>query len=285
VGLALGLGAALAWGFADYFAARASRRIGALRVVLGFHLVATAVLLGLVLATGALGDVSVKHVAFFAGVGVLGWSSYLAFYRALAIGPISVASPIISGYAAVTVVLAVLVVGERLSGRQTAAIVVTILGVVLSGADLHRIARLERVAPLGLLFSLLAMVLIGAFVFGISYYRDELGWLAPIFLGRAFATLFLIAHVGRSGWPAADRTPRILAVLVLLALLDTAGYVCFNVGTGYAKTSIVAAASAPYGVVPVIMGVAFLAERPTRPQWVGAALVIAGLVLLGLAGS
>jgi drug/metabolite transporter (DMT)-like permease len=195
-----------------------------------------------------------------------------------------VASPIISGYAAVTVVLAVLVVGERLSGRQTAAIVVTIVGVVLAGADLHRIARLERVAPLGLVLSLLAMVLIGAFVFGVSYYREELGWLAPIFLGRAFATLFLVAHVGRSGWPRADRAPRILAVLGLLALLDTVGYVCFNVGAGVEKTSIVAAASAPYGVVPVVMGVAFLGERPTPPQWAGVALVLAGLVLLGLAG-
>jgi uncharacterized membrane protein len=53
---------------------------------------------------------------FFALVGVLGWGSCLAFYRALAIGPISIASPIVSGYAAVTVVLAVIVLGESFSG-------------------------------------------------------------------------------------------------------------------------------------------------------------------------
>jgi len=283
VGILFGLGAALSWGLADYFAARASRRIGAFRVVLGFHIVATFLLGVLVAATGALGDVDWSHVGFFAGVGVLGWTSYIAFYRALALGPISVSSPIISGYAAVTVVLAVIVAGERLTKGQTAAIVLTILGVVLAGADLHRIARVERVAPLGLILSLLAMVLIGAFVFCVAYYRDELGWLAPIFLGRAFATLFLAAQFGRSGWPAEDRSRRILGVIALLALLDTAGYVFFNVGAGLAKTSIVAAASAPYGVVPVVMGVWLLAERPTRPQWIGVTLMIGGLVLLGLA--
>lgn len=283
MGIALGLGAALSWGFADYLAARASRRIGALRVVLGFHLVATAVLVLVVLATGALEDVSGSHVLFFSFVGILGWTSYLAFYRALEIGPISVASPIVSGYAAVTVVLAVIIIGERLSLPQSAAIAVTIVGVVLAGADLQRIARADGVAPLGLVFSLLAMVLIGAFLFGVAYYQDELGWLAPIFLGRAFATLFLVAHVGRSGWPAADRSRRIFAAIALVAVLDTAGYIFFNVGAGVEKTSIVAAASAPYAVVPVIMGVAFLAERPTRFQWLGVAFVIAGLVLLGLA--
>ncbi|HEY7197926.1 MAG TPA: hypothetical protein VH306_12130 [Gaiellaceae bacterium] len=51
-----------------------------------------------------------------------------------------------------TVLLAVIVVGERLSGGEAVAIAVTIVGVVLAGAELHRIARLERVAPLGLIY-------------------------------------------------------------------------------------------------------------------------------------
>ena len=42
MGILLGLTAGLSWGLADYFAAMASRRTGALRVVLGFHLLATA---------------------------------------------------------------------------------------------------------------------------------------------------------------------------------------------------------------------------------------------------
>ena len=108
MGVALGLGAALSWGLADYFAALASRRIGALRVVLGFHLFALIPLTALVVATDALAQVSGGEVAVFVLIGAVGWVSYLAFYAALAIGPISVLSPIVSGYAAVTVLLAVL---------------------------------------------------------------------------------------------------------------------------------------------------------------------------------
>ena len=56
----------------------------------------------------------------------------------------------------------------------------------------------------------------------------------------------------------------------------------FNLGANHAATSVVATASAPYAVVPIVMGVWLLRERPTPVQWSGVALIIAGLVTLGL---
>ena len=55
-----------------------------------------------------------SDLGWFVFVGAAGWLSYLAFYRALAIGPISIVSPIVSAYAAVTVICAVLIGGESL---------------------------------------------------------------------------------------------------------------------------------------------------------------------------
>ena len=65
MGIALGLGAALAWGLADYFAARASRLTGTLRVVLGFLVLATAGLAVAAAATGALSGVSLGDLPPF----------------------------------------------------------------------------------------------------------------------------------------------------------------------------------------------------------------------------
>jgi drug/metabolite transporter (DMT)-like permease len=285
VGIALGLGAALSWGLADYFAAVASRGAGALRVVLGFHLAAMIPLTVLVLATDALARVTPAQVAVFVLVGAVGWVSYLAFYGALAIGPISVLSPIVSGYAAVTVLLAVVVAGSRLSVGETAAVSITIFGAMFASADVRQIARakLERRSALGFVLALSAMALLGTFVFGVSYYREQIGWLGPIFLARGFAALFLLGHVAARSGARPTRPPRKLVTLViLLALLDTGGYVCFNLGVGHAPTAIVAAASAPYAVVPVVMGISLFGERPTRIQWLGVGFVIAGVILLGL---
>jgi drug/metabolite transporter (DMT)-like permease len=305
MGIALGLGAALSWGLADYFAAVASRRIGALRVVLGFHLVALIPLTALALATDALAHVSVGELAVLAGVGAVGWLSYLAFYGALAIGPISVLSPIVSGYAAVTALLAVGFAGSRLSALQSVAVAITIGGTMLASADVREImrAKLQPRSVLGFVLALCAMCLLGAFVFGVSYYRQRIGWLGPIFLARGFATVFLLGHVlvrgarvtppgaaagaaaGEHGAePAAvqpsSRAP-VVAIIALLALVDTGGYVCFNLGVGHAPTAIVAAASAPYALVPIAMGVWLFRERPTRAQWLGVACVLVGVIVLG----
>lgn len=323
MGVALGLGAALSWGLADYFAARASRGIGALRVVLGFHLFALIPLTVLVLASGGLAKVTGHEIVFYVGVGVVGWASYLAFYGALAIGPISVLSPIVSGYAAVTVLLAVLFASNALSAVQAVAVGITITGAMLASADVRAIRRTkqQRHSPLGFVLALCAMALLGGFVFGVSYYRSSLGWLVPIFLGRAFATLFVLGHVvaSRRAVSATDAEPEaieapqtdaitagagplaagavadpervgaslspgaLLGAVALLALLDTGGYVCFNLGVGHAAAAIVAGASAPYAVVPIAMGVWLFRERPSGAQWMGVACVIAGVIVLGAA--
>jgi drug/metabolite transporter (DMT)-like permease len=285
VGIALGLGAALSWGTADYFVALAARSIGALRVALGFHLAALIPLTGLVLATDALARLTWSEVPAFVLLGAVGWLSYLAFYRALAIGPISLVSPIVSGYAAVTVTLAVLIVGERTSAVETAAVIVTIVGVILASADLPGIssATFDRRATVGLALAIVAMVLFGGFLFGVSYYHRRLGWLAPIFLARGFTTLFLLAHASRGGkWRWADPSRTLIALIALIAALDTGGYVVFNVALSHAETPIVATASAPYAVVPILMGVYLLRERPNRTQWLGIAVLSGGLILLGV---
>ena len=248
------------------------------------HVVATLLLALLVLASGGLADVTVADLAFFVLVGAIGWGSYACFYRALEIGPISVFSPIVSGYAIVTLLLAIVLLDERLGGPAAVAVIVSVTGIVLASSGLRRIFSIERLDAHGLLFALAAMILLGAFVLGVSVKADEIGWLAPVFLARLFSTVFVAATMIRAGrWRFPDRSPRVVAAIVLLAFLDTAGYVSFNLGTERSDTAIVAAASSPYAVIPVVAGVLFFHERPTPAEWAGVGLVIAGLVLLALA--
>jgi drug/metabolite transporter (DMT)-like permease len=78
------------------------------------------------------------------------------------------------------------------------------------------------------------------------------------------------------------RTHLLAGLVVAIAVLDTVGYVAFNVGVQHADTSLVATAAAPYAIVPIVAGVVFLHERPAPTQWLGVTAVIVGMVLLGL---
>lgn len=284
MGIALGLAAALCWGVNDYFVVIAARRTGAQRTVLGFHVIATLALGLVVLTAGDLAGVSARQLLALILLGAIGATSYLAYYRALAVGPLSIVSPIVSGYAAVTVILAVILLGERLNVGQTIAVAVSMAGVLLASTTPGHLRTTRRFALTGVVLAVVAMLWIGAFVFGLSYFTQELGWLIPIFLGRAFASLFLVAGAVRGArWRFAGLSPRLLGLLALVGFLDTLGYVTFNLGVQRADTSLVATASAPYAAIPVVIGVVLLRERPARSQWAGVAAVCSGVVLLALA--
>ena len=98
-----------------------------------------------------------------------------------------------------------------------------ILGVLLASSDLAQIRTLHRIALLGILLALTTAVLIGVFVYGVAYFSADYGWLVPIFLARGFSTLFLLVVSLRTGdWRFPDRSPRLLATIALIAVVDTA---------------------------------------------------------------
>jgi len=114
-GFLYGLGAAIAFALADPGAAFLSRRMGALAATLlvaiaGLPLVALGTLVyNEPLAT----SVSSTVVGLLLGVGAA--ISYVGLYYAFAVGPLSVVGPITALFGTVTVLFAVLFLGERLT--------------------------------------------------------------------------------------------------------------------------------------------------------------------------
>jgi drug/metabolite transporter (DMT)-like permease len=85
--------------------------------------------------------------------------------------------------------------------------------------------------------------------------------------------------------PPAEPRPRSWSMLgsPSWSALELVGTISYARGAEVGLVSIVTAASATYPLIPVLGGVVLLHERPVPTQYLGIAMVIGGLVLLGVA--
>lgn len=301
VGLALGLAAALFWGLTDITATITSRRVGTLLAAAGMQVAATAIVVLLFLASGQSLPSRAADAVQVIAVGALSAVGYLATYQAFRLGPLSVVSPVMSAYGGLTVILAVIVLGETLTGTQAAGAVVATLGVVMAGVVFERDIRRTRFVSRGVLFALVAMLLWGWFTILLAGPVRSAGWLPVIAVSRTVTAVVLWAIVAITLWylwsrrarrrpvvaPPADlaRALRQRSTILLMAAMgvfDALGYVVFSIGLEGSMAWLVGLAASFAPIVTVLFGVGWLQERLRPTQWLGIGMVVVGVVIIGL---
>jgi drug/metabolite transporter (DMT)-like permease len=262
--------ASVLWGTADFLAGRASRLHPAALVALVGQ---AAGLLALVLILAVRG---VDSGAFVPGAlsGLVGAVAILAFYRALALGTMSVIAPIAATSAIVPVLAGVLLDGERPSPLQWLGMAVALVGVTLASREpTHTKAADPRKA---VQLAVVAAVFIGlALVFlGEAAEDDALG-------GVGAARAVSVPILGVLAWRTAARAPlRELPKLGAIGLLDTSANTAFAIATTGGLLSLVSVLGGLFPVMTVVLAYVFLHERLVPVQRVGVALALAGIPLI-----
>jgi drug/metabolite transporter (DMT)-like permease len=215
-------------------------------------------------------------------LGVLGMVSVAALYRALAIGPVAVVAPVVASYVAVTVLLVVVFLGERLSAAQAAAAVVTFVGVVATSTDARQLrATLGRPIP-GVRIGLLATIGFGTWGAVFAAATRAFPWPAVLLLLRAAGAVVAgVVVLARRDDLRVFRDRRALALTVTVGILDTLANALFALGIESGYASIAASGSGAYPIIPAVLGVVALRERLAPNQYAGIAILVCGLVALG----
>jgi drug/metabolite transporter (DMT)-like permease len=282
-----GLAAALGWGCSDLLAAIGSRRMGSRATVMVAQIVGLLCFGILWLMTSPEWRVPARDVVILLGSGCFAGIAYFTAYRGLELGPVALVSPIASAFAAVTVLLAVVLLGESLGPVLLSGVVLTIVGVVLASTDLRRFEVEAKRHRRGLPYAFAAMVGFGVAAFVSGSLAKNYGWLPPVALSR-LGSLVLISAVtlamqGRNG----ERMQRIslqnLGIAAAAGVTDIVGVAAYSRGSEVGLISIVAAVSATFTLIPVAGGILLFSERPAPNQLLGLVLVIGGLVTLGAA--
>ena len=284
-GVVLGTSAALCWGVVDVAIALLARRAPFVTVAVVVQGASVVMLAALAVALGDVPELSGGQWVAVAALGPVGTGAYLAFYRALQLGPLAIVSPIASANGAVAVVLAVILLGDSLSGTQALGAAVVLCCVVLAAVDVG-----ERVPPGpgdgdgdGVRLAVLATVMFAGYLFALVALAEPLGWLLPILLTRMTGLPLLAAIVARRRErPWRLLGPGALALACAVGWLESAGFLLFNRGAEIGQAALTSAAAATYPLVPVACGLLLLHERLRAYQAVGIAGVLAGMTLLAL---
>jgi drug/metabolite transporter (DMT)-like permease len=276
--------AALCWGAADYTTTLVSRDGGNFPTLLAAHGAAIVFMAVVFVAFIDAPALTGAQWAACLSLGLLSLATYWSLFRALELGPLAIVSPILAGWAVITLGLALVLLDEPLGGVQTLGCAGIVVGVVLASVRFGEASGGSTVGSLGVIFGLGAMVGLGLYNFCVGRLSQDLGWFMPLFLSRTAGVGVMIAIAARGAlWPWRHLEPRpLLAAALISGVGATVGALAFNRGAEIATISVTSSAAAIYPIFPVAAGLFLLRERIAIGQALGLVLIVIGLLVLGL---
>ncbi|WP_350349014.1 EamA family transporter [Agromyces sp. G08B096] len=300
----LSLSGALVFGAADFLGGLAAKRIGAVLAAAIAAITGAVALIVLLPLLGGRWDG--PDVAWGALSGVVNAAAIGLLYAALAIGPMSILSPLTAVVSAVVPMAWGLATGERLGPLGGWGLAVALVAVVLVGFVPERGA--VRPSARGLALATGSGLAIGTYYIVIDQTSDESG-LVPLVMNRAAdaAVLFAVAGLvafatatgrrrtagsrpGAAAQPAASTGAAMAAarrtglrLAIACGLVDVAANALLLGGIRAGDLSVAAVLGAMYPAGTILLAAIVLRERIAPVQWVGLVLALAAAGLLALA--
>jgi drug/metabolite transporter (DMT)-like permease len=271
----LALSASLAWGFADFGAGAAARRLPVF-VVAAVSQIAGLVFVGVIVLATAPGTPSRRQFAWAAFAGVVGVVGLSFFYRALAVGTMGIVGPITATAALVPLAYG-LGRGERPSLVQGIGVALAVIGVIVASLEPLPDGGGRRRLGIGVGFALAAAFSFGWALVGLS--RAAPG-------GVAWATLTMriaavpIALVLALTLQRRAPSSRGWLLLAAVGVTDAGATLLYGAATTRGLLSVIGVLSSLYPIVIVVLARLLLAERIARSQLAGVAVALAGVALI-----
>ncbi len=278
LGIGLALASSVAWGISDFLGGLQSRRISALTVLLVSQPVGLVLALGVAIAVG--GDsLSTEHAAIAIGAGAAVVLALGAFYRAMALGSVTVVATI-GALGVLVPVTTGLAQGDRPAAVQAVGALAGVVGVVLVTRQPDPEWRVAGRAAVGL--AALAALGFGVFFVGLDAASGpQPAWTIVAARVGGVVTLLVAAAFVR---PSIRIEPSLFPILVAIGCFDVLANSLFAIATNHGLLSLVAVAGSLYSAVTVILARFILRERLAPIQATGVVVALIGVALIA-AGS
>lgn len=281
----LGLLSAVVYGSADFLGGVAARRIGPVRTT------AVGAVSGLLLLLLALpftgGEWSAAALGWGALSGLVGSIAVGLLYACLAIGPMSILSPLTALVSAVVPMAWGLLGGDRFGVVGYVAIGMALVAVVLVGFVPEKGA--VRPTARALLMAVGAGAMIGVFLILLDQTPEDSG-VVPLIANRAVNGAVMWTLVGllvlggrrRAGGHPARLEPRGAGIAAAGGALDASANVLILLGLRLGDLTTMSVLVALYPAGTILLAAVVLRERVAPVQWAGLVLAVAAAALLSL---
>lgn len=290
IAITAGLLGMIGWGLADFFAKMTIDKVGDMATLTWAHFFGLGLMVLLLLSKLGLGQQLVfpdtigeqLPLLFF---GALQAFVYFFVYRAFGKGQLAILNPIFSSYSGIVVVLSIAVFGEVIRLPQLFVVGLIFLGVLAISLEQDslvlrklKFAKLPGVADIitAAVLAALWTILWSQFVSG----KDWLVYAAIMYFWMS-VVIFCISKFQKIQLKVVDKS--IWKYFFLIGLVEVAAYIGVSIGYGLTThTSIVAVISGAFSVPTILLARVFLKDKLNQIQTLGAALIIAGIVLIVL---
>ena len=289
--IVLGFATSLVYGFADFFGALGSKHIKPVVVTFWSGLSGLALLLTASLFMGA--DFSANSILCGVIGGIASAFAMTCLYAALAIGPISILSPLSAVVMAIVPMIIGFAQGDRFSLWGWLALGAILVAVVLVGFVPGYDVRLPSLK--GLLLGIGAGIGMGAVLLALAAAPKDSGLASPAILRGVSASLlgiFMLVTINRgraarnTGEVGATQrskvSTKIWLAVIATGFLDSSANVFFTIASRQGSLSVVSVLTALYPLGTIILARIFLKEKIARSQMFGIVLALGASAVLAI---
>lgn len=274
--IALALASSLVWGVADFLGGVFTRRAPLTAVTVVSQTAGFVALLVWLAARGF----SVGGASFAFGVvgGLCSAVGLSAFYKGLAVGTMSIVSPVVACGAVVPFTIS-LATGERPSSIALGGAVVALVGAVLASAEESRAPARGRAQAI--LLAAVAAGCLGVFTYFLGLGSRE-GSALPTLLGARVGSLSCLLLLAASRRAPVRLGLRHIPLVAAVGLADVSANALFALASGHGLLALVSVLGSLYPVTTVLLAHVVLGERLTPFQLAGVGVALAGVAALSV---
>lgn len=279
-----GIAGMFGWGLYDFLGGVFAKQIGPYKSFFWSQLagLVSILLLGFLVTPSM--DVPSGVVFLFPVAALLYSAGYLFFFKGFEIGNLSIVAATMNLWAVFTMLFAFTFMGQRLSALQTIGVVMILAGVTLASLNWSEIQQRKFQLSAGV-----KEAIAGAFFFGIYWnvseiIVEEVGWLVSTALIKLGIVVFMLLFsiLAKRGMGLAGVTTKTASAIFIMGIVEAGAVAIVNYGLTIGDAILITPIASALSIVTILLAIIFLKDKITKPQGIGIATAVIGIVVTGI---